>query len=424
MPQFGVDRRAIRIAMIGSRGMPAKYGGVETVVAVAARELARRGHHVTVFCRRSDYDERPRTVDGVRLVYLWAPSQAGVAALIHSLLATLWIMPRRFEVVHYHALGPGLLAVLPRALKRRTLVVQTIHGRDDKRAKWGGFSKAVLRLGAASSARVPHETLVVSHALRREYLADFNRHTRVVPNATGAVPQAEPGSALGWFNLEPGNYVVSVGRIVPEKAPHEIVEAFVGSDLDTKLVIIGGSAGTEDYRAELEACAGDDDRVVFTGPVYGEELAQLMAGASCFVTASHLEGLPTALIEAGRRGLPCLASDIDPHCEILGAGGPGRRTFITGDADDFIGKLRKILAEPAVEQEGATVLASDLDRRFSLARAADAHEAAYGLIDLPVETIDLRDSVDEPTVDTLPVDSSPTVESTTFTSGAQADGGR
>ncbi len=395
--------------------MPAKYGGVETVVDVAARELARRGHHVTVFCRRGDYEEHPRTIDGVRLVYLWAPKQAGVAALIHSLLATLWSLPRRYEVMHYHALGPGLLAFIPRVFKRRTLVVQTIHGRDDKRAKWGDFSKAVLRLGAASSARVPHETLVVSHALRREYLAEFNRHTRVVPNATGAVERAEPGNALGWFNLEPGNYVVSVGRIVPEKAPHELIEAFVDSDLDTKLVVIGGSAGTEDYRAELEEIAGDDDRIVFTGPVYGHELAQLMGGAACFITASHLEGLPTALIEAGRRGIPCLASDIDPHCEILGAGGPGRRTFVTGDNTDLIAKLGNILAENDAEREGADVLASDLDRRFSLARAAEAHEAAYGLIDLPVETIDLRDA---------PAESDPTDQHfiDSATPSAQADG--
>ncbi len=405
--------------MIGSRGMPAKYGGVETVVDVAARELARRGHHVTVFCRRSDYEERPRSIDGVRLVYLWAPKQAGVAALIHSLLATLWALPRRYDVLHYHALGPGLLACIPRVFKPRSMVVQTIHGRDDQRAKWGGFSKAVLRLGAISSSKVPHETLVVSHALRREYLAEFNRHTRVVPNATGAVERAEPGSALGWFNLEPGKYVVSVGRIVPEKAPHELIDAFVSSDLDTKLVIIGGSAGTEDYRAQLEEAAGDDDRVVFTGPVYGHELAQLMGGASCFITASHLEGLPTALIEAGRRGLPCLASDIDPHCEILGAGGPGRRTFITGDQGDLIDKLRMILDENSLERDGADVLASDLDRRFSLARAAEAHEAAYGLIDLPVETIDLRDAPEE---DAPVVEEEAFVDRSRAAGGAQADG--
>ncbi len=381
--------------MIGSRGMPAKYGGVETVVDVASRELARRGHHVTVFCRRSDYDERPTSIDGVRLVYLWAPKKAGVAALIHSILATLWTVPRRFDVVHYHALGPGLPAGILRILKPRTKIVQTIHGRDDKRDKWGRFSKLILRLGAQSSARVPHQTLVVSHALRREYLADFNRHTRVVPNATGPVNRTQPGAALGWFGLEPGRYVVSVGRIVPEKAPHELVGAFVASNLDTKLVIIGGSAGTEDYRAEITADAKGDDRVVFTGPVYGNELAELLAGAACFITASHLEGLPTALIEAGRLGLPCLASDIDPHCEILGAGGAGRRTFLTGDQEDLAAKLGLILDNAEAERAGAAQLATDLDQRFSLARAADAHEAAYGLIDLPVDTIDLRDDVDQ-----------------------------
>ena len=376
--------------MIGSRGMPASYGGVETVVDVLARELARRGHEVTVFCRRSDYDERPRTIDGVRLVYLWAPERAGVAALIHAFLATLWMLPRRFDVVHYHALGPGLLAFLPRLLKRRTLVVQTVHGRDDKRAKWGRGAKAVLRLGAISSARVPHATLVVSHALRREYQEEFGRVTRVVPNATGPVELAEPGRPADRFGIGTEPYVISVGRIVPEKAPHELVEAFVSSDLDAKLLIVGGSAGAEAYGERLSDVSRGDERVVFTGPVYGRELVQLMAGAACFVTASHLEGLPTALLEAGRRGLPCLASDIDPHREILGSEQPGRRTFTTGDTGELVAKLRLMLCQAETERAGARSLASDLDRRFSVGAAGDAHEAAYQLIDLPGESVDLR----------------------------------
>ncbi len=98
MATGGTVRRAqqrLRIAMIGSRGIPARYGGVETVVDVAARELVKRGHDVTVFCRRGDYEERPSDVDGVRCVYLWAPAQTGLAALVHSGLATVWSLPRR-----------------------------------------------------------------------------------------------------------------------------------------------------------------------------------------------------------------------------------------------------------------------------------------------------------------------------------------
>ncbi len=386
----GTVRRAqqrLRIAMIGSRGIPARYGGVETVVDVVARELVQRGHDVTVFCRRGDYDERPAEVDGVKCVYLWAPLQTGLAALVHSVLATAWALPRRFDVLHYHALGPGLLAAVPRTLTK-TRVVQTVHGRDDKRAKWGRFPKLVLGLGARSSASVPHETLVVSHALCEDYLAEFGRRTRFVPNATGPRMDAVPGEALERFGLEAGRYVLAVGRIVPEKAPHELVEAFVDSDLDAKLVIVGGSAGADDYAARMWAIAEGDDRVVFTGGVYGDDLAQLVCGAAVFVTGSHLEGLPTTVIEAGRTATPCLASDIAPHVEILGQDRPGARTFPVGDGTKFVERLRSMLADLGTERKGAVDLAASLEERFSVERAADIHEIAYGLD--PEVVIDLR----------------------------------
>lgn len=370
--------RPSKIAMIGSRGMPAKYGGVEKVVDVAARELARRGHDVTVFCRRGDYDERPPMVGGVHCVYLWSPATTGLAALIHSTLATIWALPRRYDVIHYHALGPGLMAIVPRVLTGAR-IVQTVHGRDDKRAKWGRFPQKILGIGARSSATVPHVTMVVSNHLAKEYRDEFDRDTIVVPNATGAAPSAEPGACLEQFGLEAGRYVVSIGRIVPEKAPHELVSAFVGTDLDTKLVIVGGSAGTDDYARTIKGSARGDDRVLFTGPIYGDDLAELLNGAAIFCTASHLEGLPTALIEAGRTATPCLASDIEPHLEILGRERPGRRTFRTGDGDHLVEKLGAMLADLDGERAGAQTLASGLERRFSVARAADVHERAYGI---------------------------------------------
>ena len=126
----------LRIAMIGTRGMPANYGGVETVVDVLARELVARGHEVTVFCRSEDYDHHPPMLDGVHLVYLPASASPGVGAMLHAFRATIWTIGRGFDIIHFHALGPGLMSIIARLFTRATVII-TVHGRDDKRDKWG-----------------------------------------------------------------------------------------------------------------------------------------------------------------------------------------------------------------------------------------------------------------------------------------------
>ncbi len=370
-------RRPRRVAMIGSRGIPAQYGGIETVVEVLSKGLADRGHDVTVFCRRRDYDHRPSSVDGVRCVYLWAPSAPGVGALVHALIATLWALPRGFDVLHYHALGPGLPAFIPRVLTSAR-IVQTVHGRDDQRAKWGLIPRLILSLGLRLSAVVPHETLVVSRDLQRQYLQRFNRATTVVPNAVRPVARRSPGPLLTSYGLEPRAYVLSVGRLVPEKAPHELIQGFLKSGIGTKLVMVGGTTDAASYAEVIDEAARASGNVIMTGPLYGDDLAELLNNAAIFVTASHLEGLPTTIIEAGRAGIPCLASDIPPHVELLAPAGPGRRFFRVGDLDDFAATLVPMYAQLKAERDGADQLAQEFDARFSVASAVDAHEIAYG----------------------------------------------
>lgn len=373
-----MKKDSLRIAMIGTRGMPANYGGVETVVDVLARQLVSRGHDVTVFCRSEDYDRHPPMIDGVKLIYLPACSSPGVGALKHAFRAASYCVGRNFDIVHFHALGPGLMSVISRLFTRSTVVL-TVHGRDDKRDKWGRAAKLLLRLAAHVSARVPHSTLVVSEGLAREYQEEFRRTTTVVPNSTKAVPAIDPGETLARYNLMRQNYFVSIGRLVPEKAPHEMIQAYQKAMTDMPLVIVGGASGTESYVDHLHELAGDNPNIIFTGPVYGEALAELLTNAGGFVTSSHLEGLPTALIEAGRAGLPILASNIEPHCEILNTktGRDGRRVYPKGSTT-ALGELMTAVSEHHEEELfGAKLLAAELDDRFAPVRTGEVHEYAY-----------------------------------------------
>ena len=373
------ETESLRIAMIGTRGMPANYGGVETVVDVLARQLVARGHDVTVFCRSEDSDTHPPMIDGVRLVDLPAASSPGIGAMIHAFRATLWAVGRNFDVLHFHALGPGLMSIAARLLTRATVLV-TVHGRDDKRDKWGRGARAILRFAATVSARVPHSTLVVSQTLADEYAAEFGRATTVVPNSTHAIKAVPPGDTLERFGISAQNYYVSVGRLVPEKAPHELIDAYSKAHTDLPLVIVGGAAGTEDYVAHLRDLAVDRDDIIFTGPLYGDELAEVLNNAGAFVTSSHPEGLPTALIEAGRAALPIIASDISPHCEIVNAsdeGENGRRLYPTGNVDQLAELFSLVGEHLEEEQRGAKDLAQELDARYAPPVTAEVHEGAY-----------------------------------------------
>ncbi len=364
--------------MIGTRGMPANYGGVETVVDVLARQLVLRGHEVTVFCRSEDYETHPPMMDGVRLVYLSASTSPGVGALLHAFRAALYCIGRGFDVIHFHALGPGMMALISRLATKSTVLV-TVHGRDDKRDKWSRGVRALLRVAASMSARVPHSTLVVSETLAEEYADEFRRTTTVVPNSTHAISGKAPGETLARYGLLQHNYFVSVGRLVPEKAPHETITAYHHAMTDMPLVIVGGAAGTESYVDHLNELAADDPNIILTGPLYGDELAEILTNAGGFITSSHLEGLPTALIEAGRAALPILASDIPPHREILNTndGIDGRRLYPTGDPEQ-LGKLMTMVSEHHDEELfGAKLLAAELDERYAPARTAEVHEHAY-----------------------------------------------
>lgn len=377
------DGRPLRIAMIGQRGVPATYGGVEHHVEHLGRRLAGRGHHVTVFCRPGYVPERRDVHDGMRLCHVPTLSTKHLDAIVHSLTCTVAALPRRPDIVHYHALGPGLCAPLPRYLSSAR-VVQTVHGFDDRRAKWGRAAQAVLRTARRASELVPDAVVAVSQEVEKEYLRTRRGLTVHIPNGVEEPTGTPSEQAISRFGVRPGRYVLFVGRLVPEKAPDLLIEAFRGLEGDIDLVVAGGASFTAGYVERLEGLAGADRRVRLPGYVYGDELAALYAHAAAFVQPSSLEGMPLTLLEAMSHGTPVVASGIAPHVEVLGAGGPGGRVFRSGDAASLREVLARVLADRAGERAGAAACREDVLRRYSWEAAADALEDLYrGLLSGP-----------------------------------------
>ena len=373
-----VRRRGLRIAMVGQRGLPATYGGVERHVEEIGARLVDLGHDVIVYCR-PNYSPEPREVyRGMTLVRLNTPESKHLEAIVHSAGATMAAMRTDVDIVHYHALGPGLVSPLPR-LFSGAKVVQTIHGLDHQRAKWGHFASSVLNLGCWMSARVPDKTIVVSQALQDYYADKYGRRTLYMSNGVD-IParRSDPQETLDALGIGSHPFVLYVGRLVPEKVPDMLIRAFrriEGPDL--RLVIAGSTSFTAQYVETLHALAAGDSRVIMPGNVLREPLADLYANATAFVLPSDVEGMPLTLLEAASHGTPILASDIEPHREFLGQDQPGRRMFRQGNEDDLVAKLQLVLREVEAERAGAVQVKRHVENDYSWDRTARALSDLY-----------------------------------------------
>jgi glycosyltransferase involved in cell wall biosynthesis len=375
-PETRTPGRGLRIAMIGARGVPATFGGIERHVEELGARLVARGHQVTVFCRSNYSGSGLGHHRGMRLAPLPTVGTKHLDAIVHSGVSTVGAMVATYDIFHYHAIGPGMLAVLPRYLSRAKVVL-TVHGRDDERAKWGRGAKAVLGMAGWLSARVPDATIVVGRHLERYYREAHGRPAVYVPNGVHAARPRPANGTLARLGLQPGRYLLFVGRLVPEKAPDQLVEAFGRLPGDHRLVVVGNSSFTDRFTAGLRDLAARDPRVVLAGYRYGAELEELYSNAAAFALPSLLEGLPLTLLEAASHGLPLVASDIPPHLEVLGSAGPGRRLHPPGDLDRLLGALRQVLADPPAERAAARELRDRVLRAYCWDDAAERTEAVY-----------------------------------------------
>jgi glycosyltransferase involved in cell wall biosynthesis len=366
----------MRIAMIGQRGVPATFGGVEHHVEELGSRLAARGHDVTVFVRPSYSDYEKQSYRGMTVRRVPTVSTRHLDAIVHASLSTVAAMRTGFDIIHYHAIGPGVPGVLPR-MGGRSRVIQTIHGLDGQRAKWGPVAQSALGAAEWMSSRVPHEVIVVSRDLQSYYRDRYQRDTHLVYNGVNERTIRSPQRIVDEYGLEKHEYVLFVGRLVPEKAPDKLIRAFRRIPGDRRLVIAGGSSFTGEYVEQLHQLASQDPRVLLTGYVYGEVLDELYSNAAVFVLPSLLEGLPLTLLEAIAYGAPIVASDIPPHQEVIDSSRVGHMLFTTGNDLELVDALQETLDSQQEALAAADAFRERTLPRFRWDEVARATESVY-----------------------------------------------
>lgn len=343
--------------MIGQKGLPPTYGGVEHHVANLGAGLVGRGHQVTVFCRPyysgdlrahpevSQAQDGSMTYRGIRLVMIPSIKTKHFDAISHSTLSTLSASREHFDIIHYHGIGPSLVSFLPRLCGAP--VVSTVHTLDFRRDKWGPLAKLSLRAGLLSAVTFPQRTICVSRTIC-DYLGDAVE-TTYIPNGVRD-PYSWGAEQIQWLRkhgLEPQRYLLFVGRLVEEKRCHQLIRAIEELDLPYRLAIAGNSSHSNSYVHRLKALAGAE--TVFLGNVYDHRLSALFANAALFVLPSAVEGLPLVLIEAMLHGTPVLASDIAENLEVVDGSPtdePLGLTFNTDNDDSLKEALTYALSDP------------------------------------------------------------------------------
>lgn len=344
------NRQQTRIAMIGQKGIPVQYGGVERHVEELSVALVQRGFQVDVYTRPYYTPSSKRMYRGVRLISLPSIRTKHFDAISHTFLATLDAIRRRADVIHYHGVGPSLMSWIPRLISPRTRVVVTFHCIDRYHEKWGLVARLMLAAGEWTATHFPHTTIAVSRTIQAYSQERYGRRPLYIPNGVALQSkQAHQPTLRRKFGLKTGRYLLSVTRLVPHKGVHTLIEAYRRTKISLPLVIVGGGAHTDEYVAKLHALAAGDPRIIFTGFVRGDLVEELYANALAFIHPSRAEGLPIVLLEAMRAQRPILASRIPEHRELL-APKPNQvfgRMFKPGNVDDLERQLRWLLTHPA-----------------------------------------------------------------------------
>ena len=355
--QRGKRGKKLRIAMIGHKRIPSREGGVEIVVEELAVRMAALGHRVDAYNRYGHhvsgkkYDQEygwkgRKFYKGVRVYIIPTFRSSSLNAIVYSFFATIRALFGRYDVLHYHAEGPCAMLWIPKLFHKR--IVVTVHGLDWQRAKWGNLASYVIKFGEKLAAKYADEVIVLSENVQKYFADTYHRKVTYIPNGISRPALREAQMITEKYGLKKDGYLLSLGRIVPEKGLHYLIEAFGKIDTDMKLVVAGGNSHAVEYMERIHRMAAQDDRIIMTDFVQGKMLEELYSNAYAFVLPSDVEGMALTLLEAMSFGNCCLVSDICENTEVVE---DKALVFRKGDTKDLQKKLEYMLEHPEVVRE-------------------------------------------------------------------------
>ncbi|OLD28120.1 MAG: hypothetical protein AUJ04_02230 [Acidobacteria bacterium 13_1_40CM_3_55_6] len=326
----------MRIAILGTRGIPANYGGFETFAEHLSTRLAARGHDVTVYCRAHYTSPRELEFQGVRLKVLPTIRHKYFDTIVHSFLSALHSVPRRYDAALICNAANAPFASILRLTG--TPVALNVDGLEHKRKKWNSIARRYYLLAERLATILPNETVTDARVIQEYYLARYRVASTMI--AYGAEVERRPDPSVRRWRVEPNRYVLYVSRLEPENNAHLVIEAFKRVRTAHKLLIVGDAPYARDYIADLKARARRDRRIIFTGFVFGRDYRALQQNAYCYVHATEVGGTHPALLEAMGFGNCVLTLAAPENMEAIGDAG-----IAYADENDLAEKLQRVLRD-------------------------------------------------------------------------------
>ena len=354
----------MKLAIVGTRGVPASYSGFETCVESVGKRLAARGHAVSVYCRPGRTGQASRTYLGMRRITLPDIPTKGLETLSHSLLSTIHATTvLRPDAVLVFGVGNALFCPVFRRFGMPTAI--NVDGADWQRKKWGRLARRFLRWSERVSSRA-NAVIADSRTVAAYYERSYHVPTVFIPYGADVPP--DPGSAaLDRFGLTPRRYLLAVGRFVPENGFEPLIGAYSRVKPEMPFVIVGDAPYSEDFKRRLKAIAPAG--VVFTGYQFGAAYHELSAGAYAFVFGAEVGGTHPVLVEQLAHGNAILARWTESNEEVMGTAGLFYR-----DTAELDARLGELVRDPELVDKLRT-RARQRAAAYSWDRVTDEYEA-------------------------------------------------
>lgn len=359
----------MRIAILGTRGIPASYGGFETFAEHLSTRLVARGHDVTVYGRAHYVSPRQLEYHGVKLEVLPTIRHKYFDTVVHSFLSAVHAVSKRFDAALICNAANAPFAPILRLTG--TPVAINVDGLEHKRKKWGWLGKRYYLAAERLATILPNVMVTDAQVIQDYYLARYNAKSEMITYGSEVERRPDRAAVRRW-RAEPNRYVLYVSRLEPENNARLVIEAFKKVRTAYRLLIVGDAPYAHDYITDLKERARGDKRIIFTGFVFGQDYRALQQNAYCYVHATEVGGTHPALLEAMGYGNCVLTLATPENIEAVGDAG-----IPYADEFDLAEKLQRVLRDGSLVQSYRNRAQIRVQRYYDWDRVVDQYERLF-----------------------------------------------